>query len=497
MTTQAKTFHLLETTVAGIQGAYQAGELSARELAQLYINRIEAYDSRGPKINSIITLNPAAREDADRLDAMRRSSGPVGPLHGVPLILKDQIDARGMPTTLGSVLFKDYYPESDAFVVERLKQAGAIVLAKATLGEMGMGDTHGSLFGSTRNPYDLDRTVGGSSGGPAAAVSANLGAIAVGQEALASIRRPAAWNALVGMRPTAGLVSRSGVYAGWPATAASLGPLTRTVEDAAVLLDALVGYDAEDPITAVGVGKAPRSYAGFLDPDGLKGARIGVLREAMGSGSEPESDDFGKVDRVFDGAVTELRQAGATVVDPVVIPRLRELLARRAGAVGDEAFRVYFGRSKNAPFASQAEMQRRVSETMLVRRPALGGTPPSYAEYLVAREELMIGFLKVMADNQLDGIVHKSVEHQPTLISEGVHPPFVNIKGATHLNTFLVYVPAISVPAGFTTDGLPVGMTFTGRPYSEGTMLRLAYAYEQATMHRKPPETTRALAGEP
>jgi Asp-tRNA(Asn)/Glu-tRNA(Gln) amidotransferase A subunit family amidase len=165
---------------------------------QRYLDRIAAFDKQGPALNSIITLNPEAPADAERLDAVLRSSGPVGPLHGVPVILKDQIDAAGMPTTLGSVLFSDFFPDRDAFVGEKLKRAGAIILAKATLGELGQGDTHGSLFGSTRNPYDLERTVGGSSGGPAAAMSANFGAVAVGQEALASIRRPAAWNAIVG-----------------------------------------------------------------------------------------------------------------------------------------------------------------------------------------------------------------------------------------------------------------------------------------------------------
>ena len=204
-------FHLLEATIDTIQKAYAQGELSARELVQLSLNRIDAYDRNEPDINSIITLNPKALEEADRLDSAFRSSGPVGPLHGVPVILKDQIDARGMPTTLGSVVFKNYFPDRDAFVVENLKKAGEIILAKATLGEMGGGDIHGSLFGSTKNPYDLSRTVGGSSGGPAASVSANFGAVAVGQEAFASIRRPSAWNSIVGMRPTAALVSRSGV----------------------------------------------------------------------------------------------------------------------------------------------------------------------------------------------------------------------------------------------------------------------------------------------
>src|SRR5215510_458770 len=266
-------FRLLEATIEDIHRAYRAGQVTARQLVQMYLDRIEAYDQKGPALNAIITINAEALSEADRLDLALSNSGFVGPLHGIPVILKDQADAAGMPTTLGSVLFKDYFPDRDAFVVEKLKKAGAIILAKATLGELGGGDTHGSLFGSTRNPYALDRTVGGSSGGPGASVAANFATVAVGQEGFASIRRPAIWNSIAGMRPTAGLVSRSGVYGGWPEIAGSLGPMARTVRDLAILLDGMVGYDAEDPLTARGVDRVPSSYTKFLDRNGLKGAR--------------------------------------------------------------------------------------------------------------------------------------------------------------------------------------------------------------------------------
>ena len=234
------SFNLLETTIAEVHSAYASRQLTCRQLVQMYLDRIEAYDKRGPAINAIITINPDALAEADRLDAAFKASGPVGTLHGIPIIMKDQGDAVGMPTTLGSLLFKDYYPDRDAFVVERLKKAGAIILAKATLGELGGGDTHGSLFGSTKNPYDLARTAGGSSGGSGASVSANFCTVAVGQEGFASIRRPSTWNCIAGMRPTAGWVSRSGVYAGWPSVNGSLGPMARTVTDLAKLLDVMV-----------------------------------------------------------------------------------------------------------------------------------------------------------------------------------------------------------------------------------------------------------------
>jgi amidase len=492
-------FPLLEATIDAIHQAYKARQLTARQLVQLYLDRIEAYDQTGPAINAIITRNAAALAEADRLDAAFLASGFVGPLHGIPVVVKDQADVAGMPTTLGSVLFQHYYPDRDCFVVARLKNAGAIILGKTTLGELGGGDTHGSLFGSTRNPYDLARTVGGSSGGSAACVAANFATVGVAQEGLASIRRPATWNCIVGMRPTAGLVSRGGVYAGWPSVQGSLGPMARTVTDLAKLLDIMVGYDPEDSLTARGVGHVPASYTAFLDRHGLQGVRLGILREAMGFHSEPDSEDFMQITEVFDRAVAALRAAGADIVDPIVIPHLQELLAQRAGSFTDdeEAFQQYFGRSAQPPFASRADAAAspdfakviRRSQERWQRRP----DPGAHYAYLTARDALLTGMLKVMADHRLDAIVHKAVEHQPTRIVDGVNPPFVDQKGAPHLNTFLVFVPSIVVPAGFTRDHLPAGITFLGRPYDDGTMLKLAYAYEQATQHRRPPASTPPL----
>ena len=494
-------FQLLETTIANIQAAFATGDISARRLVELYLNRIEAYDRNGPNINSIITVNPHALEDAERLDKAFADTGVTGPLHGIPVILKDQMDARGMPTTLGSVVLKDYMPDRDSFVANRLKEAGAIILAKATLGELGRGDTHGSLFGSTRNPYDPTRTPGGSSGGSGASVSCNFGAVAIGQEGFASIRRPAAWNGVVGMRPTAGLVSRGGVYDGWPALNGSLGPLTRSVGDLATLLDVIVGYDPEDPITALGGGNAPDSFTKFLDRDGLRGARIGLITQSMGFQSEPDSTDFQVVAEVFDRAVADLGEAGATVIELTEIPRLAELLDKRAGdGRENEAWNLYFGRSETLPYGSRDAMMQSPDFAKVHRSRYAGirsAGPSAYGEYLVAREELMFSVMKMMADSQLDAIVHKTVEHQPTLISEGIGPPYYDMRGTTHINTFLVHVPSISVPAGFTTDQLPVGITFLGRPFSDGTMVKLAYAYEQATGHRRPPGISPPLPGEP
>jgi Asp-tRNA(Asn)/Glu-tRNA(Gln) amidotransferase A subunit family amidase len=499
MSVQASRFNVLETTIEEIHNAYKSGQLTARQLVELYLERIEKYDQKGPAINAIITVNPEALKEAERLDEAFKSAGFVGPLHGIPLIIKDQADAEGMPTTLGSVLFKNYYPDRDAFVVAKLKKAGAIILAKATLGELGGGDTHGSLFGSTRNPYDLERTAGGSSGGSAASVSANFCAAAIGQEGFASIRRPAIWNCVAGMRPTAGLVSRSGVYAGWPTINGSLGPMARTVTDIAKLLDVIAGYDPEDPVTARGVGRVPESFTRFLDKSGLHGARIGILRASMGFHAEPASEDFAKIDEVFNRAVGELRAAGAEIVDPVIIPRLNDLLAKRAvsGAEEEESFRRYMARSAKPPYRSRDEAKTSSDFGKVVKgsqaRWNRSSPPEAHYAYLNAREELLTNLLQVMADHRLDAIVHKAVEHQPTLIRDGVNPPYVDQKGAPHLNTFLVFVPSIVVPAGFTRDHLPAGITFLGRPYDDGNMIKFAYAYEQATHHRRPPSSTTPL----
>jgi Asp-tRNA(Asn)/Glu-tRNA(Gln) amidotransferase A subunit family amidase len=261
----------------------------------------------------------------------------------------------------------------------------------------------------------------------------------------------------------------------------------------------MVGYDPEDPITARGVGHIPDSFTTFLNKDGLKNKRLGVLRESIGLNAEPDSDDFKKVSEVFDRAISELKAAGAEIIDPVSIPKIKELLAKRSGGPGetDQSFKNYYGRSAQPPFKTPQEAIASPDFAKVVKRSQdrFKRIPDAAKHYesLKAQEELMTNFLKVMADHKLDAIVHKAVEHQPTLIKDGVNPPFVDQKGAPHLNTFLVYVPTIVVPAGFTRDNLPAGLCFIGRPYDDGNLIKFAYAYEQATRHRRPPPSTTAL----
>jgi Asp-tRNA(Asn)/Glu-tRNA(Gln) amidotransferase A subunit family amidase len=502
---QPAPFQIMEATIDQIHAAFRSQTLTSHQLVQMYLDRIAAYDQQGPKINSVIILNPKALEEADKLDAAFKSSGFAGPLHGIPVLVKDEIDTAGMPTTLGSIVFKDYRPPQDAFVVAKLKKAGAIILGKTTLSEFASGDTYSSLFGSTRNPYDLERTAGGSSGGSGASVTANFSTVALGEETSASIRRPGSWNGIVSMRPTAGVISLTGMYDGYPTDAASMGPMARNVRDLAELLDVMAGYDAEDPLTALGVGHVPDSYSKSLDKSALKGARIGILRESIGTNSEPGSGDFQKVDAAFQKNITELKAAGAILIDPLVIPGLKELQTRRAGnpALTEAALKLWLGRNPSSPFKSREDISHS-PDVDKIFPPTKAETwknplPPldmaKYGEYLEARAQLMVNLLKVMADNHLEAIVHKSVEHQPTLIKDGTNPPYTSNKGVPSLNTFLVYVPSITVPAGFTSDNLPVGITFLGRPYSEAEMLTLAYSYEQTTHHRIPPKTTPALSG--
>lgn len=482
-------FHVVETTIDDIHRAYQSGELTTHQLVQMYLDRIEAYDKQGPKINCVITINPKALEEADRLDAAFKASGFVGPLHGIPVLLKDQVDMAGLPTTYGSVVRKNFIAARDAFVVQRVKKAGGIILAKVTLGEMGGGDTYGSLFGATSNPYDLLRTAGGSSGGTGAGVSANFATVGIGQEGSASIRRPSAWNALVGMRPTPGLVS-----SGEPGIQGQLGPMARTVTDLAKLLDAMAGYDPENLTTALGVGKIPKTYTEFLDKNGLKGARIGVLRESIGLRSDPNAQDFKEIETLFEKAVGELKAAGAEMV-PIEIPRLKELMAAAdAGAFAipeDGEQYSWAKRYPNVPYKNNEELRKSPEYSKVFISPNRPGLAQS-SRYL-AREQLLMIVHKVMADNNLDAIVHRSVEHSPALIKDGINPPYTNMNGAIRLATILIFAAAMNVPAGFTSQGLPVGITFLGRPYGEPQLLKLAYAYEQATHHRKPPKSTPEL----
>jgi amidase len=318
-------FRLEEATIDDIHAAFRSGELTCRRLVEMYLARIEAYDKNGPELNAIITVNPKALDQADDLDSSFGRDGEfVGPLHGIPVLVKDQAETAGIRTTFGSVAFEGYVPEEDATAVRRLKEAGALILAKTNLPDFATSwFAYSSAGGETKNPYDLERDPGGSSSGTGAAIAANLGAVGIGEDTGGSIRVPSSFDNLVGVRVTTGLISRKGMspLVVFQDTA---GPMTRAVKDAAILLDVLVGHDPEDPFTAAAtLARDAGGYADGLSEGNLRGARIGVVREAFGLDGDPDS---GQVNRVVEGALEAMRGAGAEIVDPVSVPDLQHFI---------------------------------------------------------------------------------------------------------------------------------------------------------------------------
>ncbi len=484
---QQPAFHVEETTVAQIQTALKSGAITCRGLVDQYLARIQAYDKQGPSINAIIVVNPRAQATADSLDRRMKATGPVGPLHCVPMIVKDNYDTYDLPTTAGSTSLRGAQPEFDAPVVKRIRDAGAIVLAKSNMAEFAFSpyETLSSMLGATRNPYALDRVPAGSSGGSAAAVAANFGAVALGTDTGNSIRGPSSHNSLVGIRPTLGLTSRAGVV---PLNLGAdvTGPIARTVADAAAVLQVIAGPDPRDPTTAASAGKVPASYASFLKADGLKGARLGILHAAYDTRTADS-----EVVALFQHAIGELRAAGATVIDSVVIDSLP-----RGGGGGCQPFKFELN-------AYLAEHGSHVPVHSLDEIVASGNFEPSIAAQLrrnamststadtpgcAAREQNRARFgaavAKTMDAQHLDALIYPTWSNPPRLIGDLSSPAGDNNQVFSPSSGF----PAITVPMGFTRNNtLPDGLQFLGRAWDEGTLIRLAYAYEQATNHRHPP----------
>ena len=491
----ARPFHVLEATIDGIHRAMRAQRLTCTQLVQAYLDRIAAYDQAGPKLNAIQTVNSNALALAARLDAAFRTTGPVGPLHCIPVLVKDEIETSFMPTTYGSAIFKHFMPPQNATIVDRLQSAGAIILAKVNLGEFAVGYA-GTAFGDCHNAYDIARDPGGSSCGTAVGIAANFATIGIGEDTGGSIRGPASNESLVGLRPTLPLVSRFGLLPSTP-TRDTLGPMTRTVRDAAIVLDVIAGYDPNDPVTADSYGRKPASYTGFLERNGLRGLRIGVIRTAVGRDANPSSPDYQEIQSMLTQAARDMRGRGAEIVDPIVIPRLRELLDEGGNGIGEteQAINAYFAQYPSAPVHTLKEI---VDSPLLLparhddlaRRLGHSTDELSYLKEQRAREALRQIVLKVMADNRLDAFVYAPSEREPAPIPATTTPGSIRRFAAT-----LAY-PALGVPAGYNSHGLPIGIEFLARPYAEGVLLRAAYDYERTTRHRRPPPTTPALPGE-
>lgn len=498
-------FHLIESTLDEIHAAMRTGQISCHDLVQQYLNRIEAYDRQGPALHAIQTVNPEALAEADRLDAQLARSGPVGPLHGIPILVKDQVEVRDFRTTYGSALFSDFVPSRDATVVGRLKAAGAIVLAKTTMGEFAAGFV-GSAFDFCRNAYDPTRNPSGSSCGTGVGLAANFGTVGIGEDTGGSIRGPAAHNNLVGLRPTVPLVSRYGMMPSAPSRD-TLGPMARTVRDTALLLDVIAGYDPNDPVTAASFGHLPTTFTSFLDADGLRGIRLGVIREPLAPDTDPAAEDYARVRSAIDDALSVMAERGATIVDPVGIPLVLDLIKRGFDPYeAEEATHRYLAELVGPPVKSLREIVLS-GVVIMARRNRLADSlgkstdDPGYLQALLAREELRRIVLKLMADHELDALVYATYDHEPLVIPADVMTRSGNAGVGTlssenrRLAPVMAF-PALSVPAGFTSGSLPVGIEFLGRPFSEGTLLRIGYGYEQATQHRRPPTTTPALLGE-
>src|SRR5262245_31577609 len=491
---QPPPFRIEETTIAQIQSAHRNGSLTCRSLVDRYIAMIEAFDQQGPSLNAIVMVNPDARSRADDLDRRFRQSGPVGPMHCVPVIVKDNYETIDMPTTAGSLSLKGMMTGKDAFVVKRLRDAGAIMIAKSNMAEFAFSpvETVNSILpGYTRNPYDTRRVTAGSSGGSAAAAAANFAAIALASDTGDSIRGPAAHQALVGLRSTMGLVSRAGVV---PLSLAAdiAGAVTRTVEDTAAVLQVIAGEDGDDPATAASRGHVDANYAAALRRDALKGARLGVLHQAYDT---PTLDK--EVDGVFRGAIGELRNLGAEVIDPIAAVTIEGVDATRAGrGAGCNQFkydlnRYLAGLGDKAPMHSLADIikSRAFHPSIQVRLEGAeaANDVPGESVGCRARDEFRVklraAVVKLMDDQQLDALIYPTWSNPPRLIGD------LNTPGGDNNQFFSPSTgfPAITVPMGYTRGAtLPAGLQFFGRPWGEATLLRLAYAYEQATHHRRP-----------
>jgi amidase len=490
----APAFRVEEATLAEIHREMQAGRLTARRLVEQYLARIEAYDQRGPALGALITVNPNALRVADSLDAHLRRSGFAGPLHGIPVIVKDNYDTRDLPTTAGSLSLEGSVPPDDAFQVRRLREAGAIVLAKSNMAEFAFTpyETVGSLLpGHTRNPYALDRTTAGSSGGTAAAVAANLGAVGLGTDTGNSIRGPSAHNALVGIRSTMGLTSRDGIIPLYLDRDIG-GPMARTVADAVAVFDVIAGYDPADPVTAQSRGKTPRRYADHLRAEGLRGKRIGVVRQLSDT---PTADP--EVLRRFEEALQELRRQGAVVVDPVRIAELDTLQGSLwCGRFKTDVESYLASLGPSAPVKTLEEIIRSGKyhpsiELRLRRFAEFEGVEEdeSCRQAAVNVPKLRAGVRRVLGEQRLDALVYPTWSNPPRKIGD-LNTPHGNNSWQLSPPTGF---PAVTVPMGYVHGGLPVGLQIFGDAWSEPKLIEIAYAYEQATKHRRPPASAPPL----
>ena len=481
-----RAFDIVEASIGDIHAAMQRGDLTAQQLVQLYLNRIAANDRRGPALNALTVINERALERAAQLDAeFARTRRFVGPLHGIPVIVKDNYDTFDLPTTAGSRALADALAPDDAFMVKKLRDAGAIVLAKSNMAEFAFSPyetVSSTLPGYTFNPYALNRVPAGSSGGTAAAVAASFGTVGLGTDTGNSIRGPSSHTALVGIRPTIGLTSRDGIVPLYLERDVG-GPMARTVEDAARVLDVVAGYDPADTATAHARGRIPETYTSFLQRDALRSARVGVVRRL----SNTRTADTAVI-ALFDAALRDLARAGAVVIDSVPLPVMDSVRGSLCSTFRAD-LEAYLKTRPGVPQTLQQIVDsRRYHVTVAERvtsaaRDTMAGQPERCRAAAQSRERFRDGLRAVLRAHNLDALVYPTWQNVPRIIGDLTSPHGDNNQVLSPVPGF----PAITVPMGFAYGTLPAGLQFLGDAWSEGRLIALAYAYEQATKHRRPP----------
>ncbi len=480
-------FAIEEATIAGIHKAFKDGHLTCRELVDFYLDRIEKYDQPSG-LNAIVVVNPDARKKADELDELYSRTKRLRPLHGIPIIVKDNYETKDMQTTAGSRALKGFIPPEDAYQVRKLREAGAIILAKSNMAEWAFSPlrTESSIAGITRNPYDLERVPAGSSGGTAAAVAANFGTVGLGTDTGNSIRGPSSHCCLVGIRSTMGLTSRDGIIPLYLRNDIG-GPMARTVEDAVKILEVIAGYDPADPITERSKDLGPFYYTSLLSKDGLEGARIGVFRYY----TEKNTADP-QIKGLFEKALEDMKAQGAEIVDPFIIPDFESLTKNIWCDMFRHDLNLYLASLGGyAPYKNLTEIvntglyspyiERRLERAMEVPLEKGSLCRDVYSE--PKNIEFRGVILRAMEELQLDAIVYPTWSNPPRKLDDDQSPAGDNSQLIPPHTGF----PAITVPMGFTADNLPAGLQIVGKLFEEAVIIKIAYAYEQATRHRKPP----------
>lgn len=482
-------FDVMERSIVELTTALDAGEVTSRQLVTGYLDRIAAYDQQGPGLNAMVQVSDDVWTVADTRDAERAEGQIRGPLHGVPVVVKDNYDIAGMPTSAGTIGLATSIPPDDAFQVRRLREAGAIILGKTNMHELARGiTTVSSILGQTRNPYDPSRNPGGSSGGTGAAVAASYAAVGMGSDTCGSIRIPSAHHALVGLRGTRGLASGDGIIP-LSSTQDIGGPLARSVEDLAITLDVTVGPDPADETTQRGRDRIPATFADALDAGALRGARVALLEELLGA---TPADRPVRV--VIEAAATEMSTAGAELVD--IGDTDFGTLLDGASLIGLEFkfdFDRYLAATPGAAVRSLAELVERGLYHQGLGAGALQASldvetldSDDYRARLAKRTAVRLAVEALLDEHELTALIYPTIRETARPVGQGQ-------PGSNCALSAVSGLPAITVPAGYATDGMPVGLEMIGREFSEADLLGLAYAFEQLTAHRQPPYTTPSL----